>query len=101
MNLVFDHSADTLIVSSRNTELLRLDRYPLLELKAQLKEWLSTVTEENSECFIFNPKTETHVGTFRIEPRENGWQFTSTKEKIRSKELLALSEWKSLISNIL
>jgi len=92
---------NSIVVSSEGVDILRLYDFPVSELKKQLRNWLEFVTDESAECFIFGSPVESEVGIFRIEPRPNGWQFTSVKESNRSGELLSLDEWREVLSNVL
>ena len=101
MEIYFDQINSTVTVISLKSTVLRLKDFPVEDLKNQLRSWLDRVTEERAECFIFQSDNRDMVGAFRIEPRPDGWQFTSPKEKARSRELLLLVEWKSILSNVL
>lgn len=48
----------------------------------------------NPVCFIFRPESdESLLGSFRIEPRLKGWQFTSWIEAKRHEVFLPLKEF--------
>lgn len=92
---------ESVVVTSQGIEIIRLYNFPVFELKEQLRNWLGSVTEENSTCFIFQSLDEANIGIFRIEPRPNGWQFTSVQEFKRSGELLSLDEWRELLKDVI
>jgi hypothetical protein len=92
---------NSVVVTSNNVKVLHLDDFPTSELRSQLCNWLVAVTEENAKCFIFESTERNQTGSFRIEPRPNGWQFTSIKESTRSNELLSLQEWRNILNNVL
>ena len=101
MYIYLDKNTKSVAVTSDNCKIVSIDDFPVNDLKAQLCSWLETVTEENAECFIFSSTNKEMAGAFRIEPRADGWQFTSTKETSRSSELLTLGEWKSILQTVL
>jgi len=92
---------NSVVVTSERNEILNLDDFPVSELKEQLRNWLATVTEINAKCFVFEPPNANESGVFRIEPRPNGWQFTSSKESVRSSEILPLHEWREVLESVL
>ncbi len=82
--------------------ILESNELPVEELKKQISEWIDTVNDyANYQCFVFSPKDPALIGSFRIEPRPNGWQFTSMWEKRRSEEIITLADWQTIIRGAL
>ena len=72
--------------------------YPLTALARQLAAWSARVTDDmHAACFVFNlPEHPDLLGTFRIEPRPVGWQFTSMSERRTHEEMLPLERFKQM-----
>ncbi|MDM3870147.1 hypothetical protein QSV34_02130 [Porticoccus sp. W117] len=82
--------------------LLKLRNYPLSELSRQLTDWADRVDDsQQAMCFIFHSENSDYLGTFRIEPRPQKWEFTSWKEKRRPPRLLELEEYKSIVQKFI
>ena len=92
---------NSISVVSKGETILSLCDFPVEELREQLHTWLASVTEESAESFVFQSGNNSQTGIFRIEPRSNGWQFTSVKELKRSNELLSLQEWQRVLNSVL
>ena len=100
MKLLLDEIRNHVEVHSGGKIVLVTEKLPVEELKQQLVEWIETVNhDDNCQCFIFLPRDQSLVGSFRIEPRPVGWQFTSMWEKRRSEEIISLAEWKKIVRN--
>ena len=99
MEIELNKKLNAVKVSSKGKDIVNYDNYPVADLLGQLQNWLEEVTEENSICFIYKNENRSLFGTFRLEPRHIGWQFTSWNELERSEETLPLSQWKEIIQN--
>lgn len=79
--------------------LVRLDRFPVRDLACALEAWLGRVNDHDTvECFLFqNEERPELTGTFRIEPRPTGWQFTSMHEKRRHHRMIQLPEYRQIL----
>jgi len=97
MNITLDEDQRRLQVESGKKVILDLREYPVRDLKEQLRAWLAIVDDQRAPAFIFTQANSELTGTFRIEPRAAGWQFTSWKELVRSEELLTLGEWRTIL----
>ena len=100
MKLLLDDENDRVEVHSLGRVILATDKLPVQELKYQLDEWVEIVNDTNNcQCFIFSPRDKELIGSFRIEPRPVGWQFTSMWEKRRSEEIISLNDWKKVVKS--
>ncbi|HWB59122.1 MAG TPA: hypothetical protein VG733_06510 [Chthoniobacteraceae bacterium] len=80
--------------------LMRAQEYPLTMLSGQLSAWSDRV-DDNEHCAMFCLDVSGHpefLGTFRIEPRPKGWQFTAINEIRRHEKLFTLNECKQMVS---
>ena len=98
MKIVLDELRRHLLVESMGKTVLSLDDFPINELRTQLRDWITTVSDDEPRMFCFESDSKELHGLFRIEPRPVNWQFTSWKERRRSSELLTLAEWRSVLS---
>ncbi|MCI5208895.1 MAG: hypothetical protein D3910_08890 [Candidatus Electrothrix sp. ATG2] len=102
MDIEFREDTGYMKVSSEGSIIIEYSGIQICELKEQLSEWLSTVDDEACvKSFIYTPECTELLGIFRIEPRPNGWQFTSIKEKRRTKEILSLQEWRATLKDVI
>ena len=97
MNVTFERELGQIRVSSKGRTIVEYNNYPVNDLCDQLMDWIGIVTEKNAHCFIYQNETRSLFGTFRIEPRSAGWQFTSWNELERAGEMLPLDQWKAIL----
>jgi len=97
MDIKLDKEVGRVVVSSSGKTIVDYENYPVGDLCDQLLKWLEVVTEKNASCFIYQNENRSLFGTFRIEPRSAGWQFTSWNELDRANEMLPLEQWKALL----
>ena len=77
--------------------MVELPDVPLLRLADQLEAWAASV-DDDAHCTSFLVRDPLLQGTFRIEPRPLGWQFTSCRERRRHTRLLTLADWRTAIA---
>jgi hypothetical protein len=74
----------TIEVKAENRTLAFVTGVPLSQLCNELAAWTGSASDATPSSFVFsgggNPRL---LGTFRIEPRPVGWQFTSAVERLR------------------
>jgi len=97
MRIELNRKSKSIKVISLGTIVLDFDDFPVEELIHQIEAWLSEVTEEKAKVFIYKSHSRELHGTFQIEARPTGWQFTSWKEKRRSPEILTLEQWRAIL----
>lgn len=85
----------TLIVEAGSQILLSWDRCPVERLKIELRRWLERTSDANPSTFVYPQDGHgEEIGMLRIEPRPNGWQFTSIEERGRHRPI----DWHSMRS---
>lgn len=97
MRIELNEQRRSVRVESRGTVVLDVEDFPVALLKEQLRAWISSADDTTAPAFAFRSENAELDGIFRIEPRPAMWQFTSSREKVRSSELLSLEEWQNVL----
>jgi hypothetical protein len=99
-SISFDRAEGSVSVAIDGSCVFEKKPFPLIDLSRQLREWLQRAHDaENAPAFIFRSSSAPHLlGSFRIEPRRGGWQFTSAEEKKRHSRLLSFDEVRSMVA---
>jgi hypothetical protein len=97
MKMELNELSRFLRVESDGALVLEVAGFPVAELKGQLRSWMSSTDDTVAPAFIFSSDNQDWWGIFRIEPRPHRWQFTSSRERFRSSELLSLEEWRNVL----
>lgn len=82
--------------------LFTLTSFPLSDLARQAALW-SVAVDDADHCtaFIYRDEQDRWLGAFRIEPRPDGWQFTSVFEDRRHSTMLELDSIRDAIAAFL
>jgi hypothetical protein len=81
-----DHTGHVgnLTVAVDGLRLFTLNSFPLSDLARQAAVWSVAVDDaDHYTAFIYRDEQDRWLGAFRIEPRPDGWQFTSVFEDRR------------------
>lgn len=97
MRIELNERSGFLRVESDGALVLEVNDFPVIELKRQLRSWMGSADDSSAPAFIFSSENQHFRGIFRIEPRPHHWQFTSSKERVRSSELLCIEEWRNVL----
>ena len=96
-----DHSGHIgdLTVVVDGLRLFTLTSFPLSDLARQAAVW-SVAVDDADHCtaFIYRDEQDRWLGAFRIEPRPDGWQFTSVFEDRRHSIMLELDSIRDAIT---
>ncbi len=96
-----DHSGHIgdLTVVVDGLSLFTLTSFPLADLARQAALW-SVAVDDADHCtsFIYRDEQDRWLGAFRIEPRSDGWQFTSVFEDRRHAAMLELGNIRDAIT---
>ncbi len=96
-----DHTGYTgnLTVTVDGLRLFTLNSFPLSDLARQAAVW-SVAVDDADHCtaFIYRDEQDRWLGAFRIEPRPDGWQFTSVFEDRRHCTMLELDNIRDAIT---
>lgn len=88
-----DHTGHVgdLTVAVDGLRLFTLTSFPLSDLARQAALWAVAVDDaDHCTSFIYRDEQDRWLGAFRIEPRPDGWQFTSVFEDRRHSTMLEL-----------
>jgi len=96
-----DHTGHVgnLTVAVDGLSLFTLTSFPLSDLARQAAVW-SVAVDDADHCtaFIYRDEQDRWLGAFRIEPRPDGWQFTSVFEDRRHSIMLELDSIRDAIT---